>query len=293
MVAAPQLGGHLREVNGQLVGTIENRSTTTFNDAVVIAGDGFQKLGRLVPGATASVAFTPRAWTFNGPPAIQSIYPNYSFGPSLGQASDAQREGEMRTRMLFLLQSSGSFKGIPTTVYVPMVVGWTGQSLQDITVNGAHPRPHGETAVAVTLPVEQVGAGPLPGGIVNGRLVDFEGDRAGQGPPGAVIIQSGTVTYRFDAPLAPGLRLTAASISASNPYFGKSPPGVAGTTTTIRGEGWDWSRSAWVDIKYQDNATTVLPEEVVNPASGEIRVRVVVSNGSFLTTGITLTGTVQ
>ena len=84
-----------------------------------------------------------------------------------------------------------------------------------------------------------------------------------------------------------------ASISASNPYFGKSPAGVGNQAPTTKGEAWDWSHSTWVDIAYQDNATTNLPDSVVNPTSGEIRLRVTVNNGSFLVAGITLTGTVQ
>jgi hypothetical protein len=123
-------------------------------------------------------------------------------------------------------------------------------------------------------------------------MVDFEGDTQA-GPPGALNVQTGTVTYRFTPPLAPGLHLSGASISASNPFSGKIGGGPAGTTSTIRGEAWDWSLSTWVDINYQDNATTSLPAAVINPATGEIRVRVIVNNGAFLTNGISLAGTAQ
>jgi hypothetical protein len=292
IIAAPQLTGNLREVNGRLTGTIENKSSTTFTDAVVIAGDGYQNLGALAPGASVPVSFVPKTSTFNGPPAVYGIYPNYSFGPGNGQPTDAQREGETRTRILTLL-SGGSFKGIPSTSIVPQLVAWTNQPFQDLTVNGVHPRAHGETAVAVTLPVEEFGAGVLPTGLVSGQIVDFVGDTTQQGPPGALLIQTGTVTYSFIAPLATGLHLTSASISASNPYFGKNPAATGNQAPTTTGEAWDWSHSTWVDIGYQDNATTNLPDSVVNPISGEIRLRVTVNNGSFLAAGITLTGTVQ
>jgi hypothetical protein len=290
MIAAPQLSGHLRLVNGQLTGSIENLSSTTFTDAVVIAGDGFQKLGALPPGASIPVGFAPKIATFNGPPAVLSIYPNYSFGPQAGAPSDTQRDGEAKTRILSLLQS-GSFKGVQSNSASPLVVAWTNQSFQPISVNGVHPRAHALTAVAMALPVDEIGAGPLPAGIVSGRMVDFEGDTQA-GPPGALNVQTGTVTYRFTPPLAPGLHLVGANISASSPFFGKLG-GPAGTTSTTRGEAWDWSRSTWVDINYQDNGTTSLPAAVINPATGEIRVRVIVNNGAFLTTGISLAGTAQ
>jgi hypothetical protein len=293
IIAAPQLTGHLEEVNGQLTGTIENRSSTTFTDAVVIAGDGYQKLGALAPGATASVSFAPKVSNFtNGSPTVYGIYPNDSFGAPGGQPTNAQREGETKTRILSLL-NGGSFPGMPTGTYVPQVVAWTSQSFQEVTVNGVRPHQHAETAVAVTLPVEQVGAGPLPLGVVSGRIVDFEGDTTQLGKLGTVMVQNGTVSYRFTPSLATGLHLTDASISSANPYLGGGTGPVGNQPSTIRGEAWDWSHSTWVDITYQANGTTVLPNGVVNPASGEIRLRVIVNNGSFFASGISLAGTVQ
>src|SRR2546428_5415123 len=56
MAAAPSLAGHLRLIGGTLVGTIENHSSLSFTDAVLIAGDNFQTIGPLKPGATAAVS---------------------------------------------------------------------------------------------------------------------------------------------------------------------------------------------------------------------------------------------
>lgn len=294
IVTAPKLSGHLQLVNGQLTGSIENQSRTTFTDAVVIAGDGFQKLGSMAPGATAAVGFTPKPTAImSGPPAVYTIYPNYTFSPGQGgQLTDAQRQGEARTRILSLLQSGASLKGIPSNNLTPLVVAWTGQSFQGITVNGTHPRGQAETAVAMTLPVDQIGAGPLPAGVVTGRVVDFEGETQ-QGPfPGALMVQNGTVTYHFTPRLAAGTSLSGASLSATNPFFSKAP-GTPSTGSTVRGDAWDWSRSAWVDVAFVDNGITALPAAVISPSTGEIRVRITVSNGEFLTSGVSLSGTVQ
>jgi hypothetical protein len=174
-----------------------------------------------------------------------------------------------------------------------LVVAWTGQSFQGITVNGVQPRSHAQTAVAMSLPVDQLGAGPLPAGLVSAQLVDFEGDMTQQGPPGATLVQNGTVTYQFTPPLAAGLHLAGASLSASYPNFFKVPNAAPGAASSIRWEAWDWSRSAWVEIAYTENPATVLPAAVVNSASGEVRVRITVSNSQFSTFGLTLAGTVQ
>jgi hypothetical protein len=290
LVTAPQLTGHLREVNGQLVGSVDNRSATSFADALVIAGDGFQRLGPLAPGGSVAVGFAPRVATFNGPPAIYTIYSNNSFGPPPSQPSETQRDGQAKTQILSMLQSGG-FKGLPSSL-VPMVVAWTSQSFQDVTVNGVHPRANARTAVALTLPIDEVGAGRLPVGVVGGRVVDFEGTTQ-PGPPGAVMVQDGTVTLQFAPRLATGLHLTGASLSSSTSFMGKAGMGPGGVAPSVKGAAWDWSRSAWMDIGYQENAITALPAEAINPATGEVRLKITVANAQFMTSGISLAGTVE
>jgi hypothetical protein len=176
-----------------------------------------------------------------------------------------------------------------------MLVAWTHQPFQDLTVNGSHPRSTAESAVALSLPLDQIGTGPLPAGIVSGRIVDVVGDSQGQGPPGVLVMQSGSVTYEFSPSLAAGQRLTGASLTASNPYGGKFIPAPGGGTPsapTVQGQVWDWSRSAWSDVAYQDNGTTILPDSAVNPDSGLVRLRLSTSGG-FLAGTITLSGSVQ
>jgi hypothetical protein len=215
-------------------------------------------------------------------------------GPQPNQPTDAQREDYAKTQILSVLPTGGSFKGI-SLASTPLLVAWTHQAFQDLTVNGSQPRSTAESAVALSLPLDQIGTGSLPAGIVSGRIVDVMGDAQGQGPPGILVMQSGSVTYEFSPSLAPGTRLTGASLTASNPYGGKFAPAPGGGTSsapTLQGEVWDWSRSAWRDLAYQDNGTTTLPESAVNPGSGLIRLRLS-TNGGFLAGNITLSGTVQ
>jgi len=144
----------------------------------------------------------------------------------------------------------------------------------------------------MSLPVDEVAVGLLPAGVVTGRMVDFEGDSM-QSMPGTVVVQNGTVTLEFAPRLAAGLHLSGASLTASSPFFGKAIGGPNAGATSLKGEAWDWSHSSWVDIAYQENAVTALPAGTINPSTGEVRLRVTVSNGSFLANGISLTGTVQ
>lgn len=295
ITSAPQLTANLQLVNGQLTGEIMNRSAIVFSDAVLIAGDSYQKIGALGPGKSANISLTPKASTAFGAPTYMNIYPNYFNGPQLGQPTDAQREADAKTQILALLPTGGSFKGVasPTT---PLLVAWTHQSFQGLTVSGSHPRTTTYSAVALSLPVDQIGAGTLPVGVVNGRIVDLTGTTQ-QGPPGALLMQSGSVTYEFQPHLAAGLHLLSPAVSSQNPYGAKFvpvPPGTTGgASSTIQSQYWDWSNSSWTDIAYQDNGTTALPDSAVDPATGTVRLKVNTPNGGMLAGDVSLAGVVQ
>ena len=294
---APHLVGRLQLVNGKLTGTIENRSSLTFTDAVLIAGDNFQKMGALKPGSTMPVSLEPKpANPSGGQPTYMRIYGSAFFnGPQPNNPTDAQREDYAKTQILAVLPTGASFRGngSPST---PLLVAWTHQPFQDVTVNGSHPRATAHSAVVLSLPVDQIGTGPLPVGVVNGRIVDAVGDTQGQGPPGMLVMQSGSVIYEFSPSLAAGTHLTSVSLSSQNPYgakFQPMPPGSAGSPTQgLQGDVWDWSRSAWTGINYQDNGTTALPDTAVEPASGTIRFRLSTTTG-FMAGAITLSGTIR
>lgn len=293
MASAPQLTGQLQLVNGILAGTIENHSNVTFTDAVLIAGDSYQLFGELKPGGSASVSLAPKSSNPFGQPLFMRIYANSQYGPGNG-VSVASRESTTKSQVLSLLPTGGSFKG--TANYSnPLLVAWTRQSFQGVTVSGSRPRSTTLSAVVVSLPVNQIGTGPLPAGVVNSRIVDVVGDSQGSGPPGMLVLQNGSVTFEFTPPLAAGAHLTAPSITSQNPYSAKfvGPPGSGTTVQGVTGQVWNWETSSWSDISYQDNGTTALPASAVDPETGTVRIRVTSNNGGFLAGSLTLSGTVQ
>jgi hypothetical protein len=295
VTSAPQLAAHLQLLNGNLNGTIENHSNLAFTDAVLIMGDSFQTFGALKPGATATVSLAVKAANQFGMPTYTRIYGAAFFnGPQPQQPTDAQREDYAKTQILSVLPTGGSFKGI-SFASTPLLVAWTHEPFQSLSVNGSHPRSTAESAVALSLPLDQIGTGSLPAGVVSGRIVDVVGDAQGQGPPGMLLMQSGSVTYELSPSLVAGTHLTSVSLTASNPYGGKfvpAPGGGTGSTAAVQGQVWDWSRSAWTDVAYQENGTTSLPDSAVNPDSGLIRLRLS-NSGAFATGTLTLSGTVQ
>jgi hypothetical protein len=292
MTGAPQFGARLRLVNGTLTGTIENHSDLSFTDAVLIAGDNFQLFGALRPGGTASVSLVPKPSNPFGQPLFTRIYANSQYGGPVN-GSLADRESTTKSQVLSLLTTGQSFKGSATYVN-PTLVAWTHQSFQDLTVNGNHPRSTTLSAVVLSLPVDEIGTGSLPAGVVNSRIVDVVGDQQGNGPPGMLVLQNGSVTFEFAPSLAAGAHLTAVSVTSQNPYSAKfvGPGGSSSTSPGIQGEVWDWTSSSWTNINYQDNGTTALPDGAVNPSTGLIRLRIETTNGGFLAGSLTLSGTV-
>jgi len=291
---APQLTAHLQLVNGNFLGTIENHSDLAFTDAVLIVGDSFQTFGALKPGATATISLTPKPASF-GQPTYTRIYGSNFFngGPQPNQPSDAQRENYAKTQILAVLPTGSSFKGV-SFAGPPLLVAWTHEAFQDVTVNGTHPRSTAQSAVALSLAVDNIGTGSLPSGLVGGRIVDVVGESQG-GPPGMLNVQTGSVTYEFAPSLASGARLTSASLNAANQYGGKfiGPPNGNGNGTdqSLQSDVWDWSRSAWTSVAYQSNGATAIPDTAVN-AEGVVRFRLK-GTGGFFAGPITLSGSVQ
>ena len=297
ITTAPKLTAHVALVNGQLTGTIENHSNLTFTDGVLMAGDNFQTIGALKPGASATVSLTPKAATSLGQPLYMRIY-NQSgiyYGPGGPNVTSAERDNFAKSQILSLLPTGAGFKGIGASTAAPLLVAWTHQSLQDLTVNGGHPRSTSLAAVVLSLPVDQIGTGPLPAGLVSGRIVDVVGDTQSQGPPGMLLMQNGSVTYEFAPGLSGGAHLTGLSVSAQNPYGPKfgAPGNTTQTGPAVTGEVWDWSNATWTAIAYQDNGTTAIPDSAVEPSTGLIRLRLSTTGGGFLAGSISLSGTVR
>ena len=287
---APALSGTARMAGGLLVGSIQNSSGIEFTDGVVIAGNSFAKLNALRPGQVTQFTLTPATNSYNGPPISMTIYPsNYQFGGvGANNSSDTERDMETRSAILSTLIPNG-FGGLLATTQ-PIVVLWTQQPFQNVTVNGAHPRTFVESAVVMALPIEQVGPGALPAGVVPGRVIDIDADTT-QGPPGTVMAQAGSVTFSFTPILAPGTHLSLVSITNTNPFGAKGFLGPAGTPATIKAEAWDWKQSRWSEIAYQETGTTTVADSAVNSTTGEVRLRLS-STGQFAAGGLSLSGTV-
>jgi hypothetical protein len=287
VIDAPHLVATAKLVNGKLTGTIRNDSTVAFTDAVVLAGNGYKLIPALAPGASANFEVVPTLTNpAAGPPAFATIYTNYFNGPPPNQPTDAERIGLEKTAILSMIAQNG-FNGYSSSI-APMVVGWSNQSFEQVGVAGSQVRPTTETAVVLSLPVDSIGAGAVPAGVVGSKFTDMEGDSQ-PGPPSGFATQNGTVTYEFTPSIATGMHLTKAAIDTTSQLQYGGPPGSG---QSLQVEAWDWSRSAWVPVSYSVAGTTALPDGVVDPASSEVRIRMTAGGSTVFLGPISLTGTV-
>jgi hypothetical protein len=292
VIDSPHLVATATFTNGKLTGTIRNDSEVRFTDAVVLAGDGYQLIPALAAGASAPFSFAPKVSNpQNGPPAILTIYPNpyngYYNGPPPSQPTDADRVGFEKSAILSLV-ASAALSGFNPTI-TPMVVGWTTQPYEHVTVAGSQARATTETAVVLPVAVDSIAAGPVPAGMFVSRFTDIEGDTV-PGPPIGVQIQNGTVTYDFAPAIASGMHLTSAALDATTQLKFGGPPG---TTQALQVNAWDWSQSAWVSVNYATTGTTALPDATVNPATSEVRLQMTAGSTSVYLGPMSLTGTVK
>jgi hypothetical protein len=289
MVAAPRLTANINLSGGKLVGRIENHSSVTYPDAVLIAGDSYQTIGKLAPGAGANVDLAAEV-SKSGMPSYHRLYPGgQSFSTPYGRTVPLapQTKAQQRGQVLQLLLSNVAGR-TPATVS-PVLVLWTPDSVQQIKVNGQIPRPHALNAIAIPLTIEPLGPGTLPAGIVTGRLVDLKGEATSIGPH-MVSVQSGSATFEFAPVLAAGTRLTGVSLNCWNLYGPRSIAPV--------GEAWNWSKSAWVPVSVGEYGAMPLPDGVFNEATSVLRLRISTPTNSrgvnpLQMLSISLTGTVE
>jgi hypothetical protein len=293
IAGAPPLVAKAQLVGGNVIGTITNQSAIRFTDAVIVAGNGYQKLPALAPGASINFSLTPQAANmFGGPQPWMQIYSNYMYGGMMGPGpmNDETRENQTKAMVMQTLPFNGT-RGYDRASR-PTIVAWTKQPLQDMTVNGSHPRIYSESAVVLTLPLAQVGTGALPSGVVTARPVDLDGEFQQGGMPGMVNLQKGSVTYSFTPSLGPGMHLSHPALLSTGPPMkgGFSAPGTS--VAPLKAQVWDWLQSAWVNVTYSDSANTTVPDSAANPSTGEIQLKLT-SEGFFNSGLLSLTADVR
>lgn len=286
----------LRFADGALVGTIRNHIGRTLQDAVVVLGSEYVRLGDLAPGSEVPVEFklSDDDVLFLGPPLSYRLFeqelsqPGPS-GPSRmaqlkQQILDATLSGDLYSPLSsFRPTGMGSTQGLS-------LIGWLDRAPPEVRVAGRQPAQ--QTTALYLLPLDyrlpDSGLLAIPPGFVASRVVQMPTEGGPCGPNGvpAVYIQRGEAIFEFDLPeAARDLRLDRLILSLRTEGGWQQVPKTAF---------YDWSASAWSELSEPQFG----PNPVAEPAAfvspqGVVRVRLAVesaSGGSCIMVGVGFEG---
>ncbi len=119
--AEPALEVTWATVDGELVGTVTNTSSTTVADVAYVSSAGGERIGDLAPGA--SLEFSPPTSNFNGSSASDQVY---GFG-GFDSSSEEQRLVSLRRQVIDALVGYGGWAGMELSASFgrgPYIIGW-------------------------------------------------------------------------------------------------------------------------------------------------------------------------
>jgi len=204
--------GDLHFENQVLVGTIQNDTELHFQDAVIVMGNYFTRLGDLAPGEKAEVhlVFSNLNESIFGPPISYRLFEEAfnQVGPG-GPPRDIQVKQQILDS---LLQQGGKFD--PLSSVAPTHGGaalqgltflaWLDESPPQVTISGREVAQQATALFYTPLDyrLPQEGSLALPPGILAGQVSKMPQEGGMCGPPGmpAVYIGFGEAEFEFQLP---------------------------------------------------------------------------------------------
>ncbi len=270
-----------------LTGTVTNQTDLPLKGVAVIYGTGSALVGELAPGQSAQVSLDllnnqPQEF---GPNALHMAL-RRAYQPNGWQGGNMSDEEAELFRRMNLAEALNQVTVDPGR---PLVIGWADWAPGGVSINGVKFQPY-LTAAVIQPGQVAVGKGnfTLPAGVLQGRLVAWDGQGYVGGPDNWSLPMEGTATVDFDLPVA------AAAVQAMDlhvPLFkGPQRPG------DLRVELWDWQAGTWREFAFDGRLATVAePQRFVN-ATRKVRARIGRNGQEPFPTGIpslALTGRVN
>jgi hypothetical protein len=295
----PELGtveSDLGFTEGALVGTVRNATGQTLEDAVVVLGSKYVRLGDLAPGQEAQVRLelSSEDVTFFGPPISYRLFEKELSQPGPG---GPPRDVQLKQQLLDAALSSNKYS--PISSFRPMEVGnvrgltliaWLGNAPPEVRVAGRQPAQ--QTTALYLLPLDyrlpESGPVSIPPGFVESRVMQMPSEGGPCGPSGvpAVYIGRGEAIFEFDLPeVMADLKLDRLVLSLRSEGGWRQAPLVAL---------YNWSEQSWGELSeptFGDNP--VSDTEAYVSSDGVVRVRLAVdgvSGGSCYVVGVGFEG---
>lgn len=286
------LGADLVLQDDGLVGTIENSTNYTLEDAVIIQGGKFVRLGTIEPGETKNVSLSLSEiglpdFTTSLSYAIYNPESNPTISTFERRKAESRRViveniFERSSPMISSRQSSGSELYGQNT---PVFLGWIDQAPPDVSVVGAETSK--QTTAAVLFPLSyklpDSGRFTIPAGLIPGKMISapLEGGSCGISGRTAVYISRGEAVLEYNIPD----EVSIASIESLKLGLWSD----SGVTGPMNADLYDWAKQSWVGLTGLSTGVNILsdPAPFIN-SDGVVQVRI--GNNSMVSCVYVLVG---
>ena len=263
-----------------LVGTVHNESSHLVQDAVLVMGKRFTRLGDLQPGAEVQVEFdlSDLSELRMGPPISYMLFEEQLNAPNPnGPPRDIELKRSILEAVFAQFQYSVPTKGLASSnaptgsnmLQNIILIGWLDQAPPETSISGYQPAEQ-TTALLYTPVAYQMPQGPLtlPVGIIPGTLTEipFEGGMCGEPGVTAVYIGRGQAEFEFYVPVEDqNLQIDTLKVSLMND---------SGMWTSPEVEIYDWEKEEWRKLSGVEQGTNLIPNaaSMVSP-SGVVKFR--------------------
>ncbi|MBN1140166.1 MAG: hypothetical protein JXM73_26585 [Anaerolineae bacterium] len=263
------VSGDLRFEDQTLVGTVRNDTRLTLNDAVVILGSDFVRLGDLPPGEQAQVRLAPSALNSQifGPPISYRLFEEqFSQSGPIGPLREAQVKQQILDSLLYQGGKFGPVSSISPAygsgLQGLLFMGWFDQSPPEVRVAGRElvQQTTGLFYTPLTYSLGDQASISLPPGFVAGTIVQLPVEGGLCGPSGmpAAYIDRGEAVFEFQLP--PGaseIHIDRLTLSINSDGGWQQPP---------KTELYNWDENAWYSMK-----DPVLGNNVIAEPQGLVR----------------------
>jgi hypothetical protein len=252
-----------------LVGSVHNETDVTLQDAAVVLGTQFVRLGELAPGAKAEVRMDLSNGSDQvfGPPLSYRLFEEAFSRPG---PNGPPREAQIKQQILdSLLNQNVEFS--PVSSRAPMgsgltqelmLLAWLDQSPPEVRVAGREPVQQ-TTALLfspLTYSLAQEDTIAVPPGFVTGKIsrMPLEGGMCGPAGTTAVYVGNGSAELEFQLPQETlDVQINEITLSVHSDGGWQQPDTIAV---------YDWDEETWIEL-----AEAVLGDNVIAEPAGLVR----------------------
>jgi hypothetical protein len=284
----------LRLENDHLVGEVRNDTNYTLQDAAIILGGHFVRLGDFPSGKTLPVDLSIDAGHApNSGPMLS--YALFQEQMSASGPSPESRQAEVKRAIVENLfertppyvSARSSKSAMPTSAALaPVLIGWLDEAPPRVRIAGSEPAQ--QTTAIVVAPLSYTfpksGMITLPAGLIEGELIEnpVEGGSCGPSSTTAVYIGRGNAVFEFSLPPE------AQNIQLDNLKLGIDTD--SGFFVEPEIELYNWGEDDWLPLLGISQGMNLVPGagQLVSP-EGKIKVRLTAQNSQgcyYLTLGL-------